>query len=343
MKGLNEECPMSQFCFPDTPCNELQTPPPSPPPTSKPTTIDQAKYYCGESWDWVANNCEIAIPCPGGDAAGVCPSGQDCIADTPCDQFDIIGPNTQKPTPLPTRNPTFPPVEGDDPNNRFCGHSWADVTENCLTAIPCPGGVAENVCPYEMNCIAETPCNDEVYLEWLKDKQAKQAAEGEANAVASTTTASDEEGNIFCVESSDCDTGLLCNEGYCGQCLDDGTGCSVDQVCAFASCGEVQEFGPKTCFAISDMDGLCQSLLGDDRAVCVLDVMGCEVPLTDFESDGTAATELETEPETGSFSEGQGALYENPEGNDYFCGGDYYAIKSLCLSSKPCPGGFASG
>ena len=61
-----------------------------------------------------------------------------------------MGPNSVKPTPNPTKNPTFPPVEGDDPNKRYCGHNWSDVTENCLTAIPCPGGVAFAVCPNDM-------------------------------------------------------------------------------------------------------------------------------------------------------------------------------------------------
>ena len=139
-----------QTCFPETPCHEQRTPPPSTKPTGKPTTLSQAKNYCGPDWEWVVANCANAIPCPYGDANGVCPPDYKCIADTPCDQFDIVGPNSSKPTPNPTKNPTFPPVEGDDPNKRYCGHNWADVTENCLTAIPCPGGVAFGVCPDDM-------------------------------------------------------------------------------------------------------------------------------------------------------------------------------------------------
>jgi hypothetical protein len=152
---------------------------------------------------------------------------------------------------MPTRYPTFPPVEGDDPNNRFCGHNWSDVTENCLTAIPCPGGVAFGVCPDGMNCIAETPCTDEEYLDWLRDKQAKVAAEA-AEADASGLTS--DEGNEYCMNDDDCDTGLMCNKGYCGQCLDDGTGCSMEQICKPNTCGESQIPGPTQCFTVSDMD-----------------------------------------------------------------------------------------
>lgn len=103
----------------------------------------------------MVTHCSEAIACPYGDASGVCPDGFKCIADTPCNNVELVGATPVEPTPIPTRHPTFPPVEGDDPDNRFCGHNWSDVTENCLTAIPCPGGVAFGVCPDGMNCIAE--------------------------------------------------------------------------------------------------------------------------------------------------------------------------------------------
>ena len=72
-----------------------------------------------------------AVPCPRGVAFGVCPSGQNCIAGTPCRAILAGGP-TPPPTPFPTRRPTFPPVEEDDPSRRYCGSDWADVTDNCL-------------------------------------------------------------------------------------------------------------------------------------------------------------------------------------------------------------------
>ena len=335
---------MSQTCFPDTPCAELQTPLPTPMPTPKPTSISEATYYCGPNWSWVVENCDQAIPCPYGDASGVCPDGYKCIADTPCDKFGIVGPYSAKPTPRPTKNPTFPPVKGDDPANRFCGYNWSDVTENCLTAIPCPGGVAFGVCPDGMNCIAEAPCSDDVYLDWLKDKQAKQAAEAEVNTVVATTSTSDE-GNAFCTNNSDCDTGLFCNKGYCGQCLEDGTGCSVDQICRTATCAESQDPGATKCYTVSDLDVVCQTLLNNIRAICITDMMACEIPIDESEQNQSDDAAVIDSANLGGVANSSGgdAMYENPEGNAFFCGVDYYSIKDICLQSKPCPGGFASG
>jgi hypothetical protein len=284
--------------------------------------LSQAKNYCGPDWEWVVANCANAIPCPYGDANGVCPPDYKCIADTPCDQFDIVGPNSSKPTPNPTKNPTFPPVEGDDPNKRYCGHNWADVTENCLTAIPCPGGVAFGVCPDDMNCIAETPCNDEEYLDWLRDKQAKIAAEqGEVQTPSELT----DEGNDYCMNDDDCDSKLMCNNGYCSQCLNDGTGCSSEEICKPATCGEPQNSGPSQCFAVSELDSVCRAKLNDPSAICAIGIMACEATTTSSESSGLLAA------------------YENPGDNAFFCGDDYYAILESCLQSKPCPGGFAAG
>jgi hypothetical protein len=48
----------------------------SPVPTAKPVSpsaelaVNQERWYCGSSWDWIIRNCAEAIPCPGGDASG---------------------------------------------------------------------------------------------------------------------------------------------------------------------------------------------------------------------------------------------------------------------------------
>jgi len=50
----------------------------SPHPTMKPVlpsaevNADQDRWYCGSSWEWVISNCDVAIPCPGGDFSGEC-------------------------------------------------------------------------------------------------------------------------------------------------------------------------------------------------------------------------------------------------------------------------------
>ena len=153
----------------------LQTPYPTRRPTPRPISAEERNYYCGYNWNWLVNegNCPSAVPCPGGDAAGICPQGEfvlstqnhrhepvcptllpsrvqgmKCIANTPCYYT-----NNGLPTKPPTMPPTKPPgsggtiVETDDPQKRYCGHDWQDVTESCLTATPCPLGFAEGVCP----------------------------------------------------------------------------------------------------------------------------------------------------------------------------------------------------
>lgn len=57
-----------------TPVQPTLSPSPSASPIS-PTTqiaVDQDKWYCGSSWDWIIRNCDQAIqyPCRGGDASG---------------------------------------------------------------------------------------------------------------------------------------------------------------------------------------------------------------------------------------------------------------------------------
>ena len=91
---------------------------------------DPVNRYCGFDWDWVTNNCNKATPCPTGDAK-YCPGGMKCIAETPCFAINNGAP-TPKPSRFPTKEPTFPPVKGDDPAKRFCGYDWTDVTDNCL-------------------------------------------------------------------------------------------------------------------------------------------------------------------------------------------------------------------
>ncbi|KAL3826353.1 hypothetical protein ACHAXA_003677 [Cyclostephanos tholiformis] len=62
-------------------------------------STDQHTWWCGISWDWIESNCDVAVPCPGGDAID-CPSGMACFASTPC---------TLSPTSTPTSYPSFGP------------------------------------------------------------------------------------------------------------------------------------------------------------------------------------------------------------------------------------------
>ena len=76
----------------NTPVQPTLSPSPSASPVS-PTAqiaVDQDKWYCGSSWDWIVRNCDQALqyPCRGGDASGKFGNtdrlhGCTCICTTP--------------------------------------------------------------------------------------------------------------------------------------------------------------------------------------------------------------------------------------------------------------------
>lgn len=112
-------------------------------------------------------NDRTATPCPQGHAEGVCPYGQTCIADTPCDEIraqaetDITSITSVSTTLAPetTENmvettaataevtmsvittttatlsssaPNFEAEQDNTASKRFCGYDWANVVQNCL-------------------------------------------------------------------------------------------------------------------------------------------------------------------------------------------------------------------
>ncbi|KAL3777225.1 hypothetical protein HJC23_007125, partial [Cyclotella cryptica] len=87
----------------------------APAPTAKPITpsaqfsVDQDRWYCGSSWDWVINNCEEAVPCPGGDFS-VCPENFACFASTPCTPEPTDSPS-DAPSMMPSYAPTASPTK----------------------------------------------------------------------------------------------------------------------------------------------------------------------------------------------------------------------------------------
>jgi len=327
-------CETGMKCIADTPCGDVNNGMPTKKPTPIPTRKsyppvkgdDPMKRYCGYGWDWVVNNCASATPCPSGDSDR-CPSGMKCIAETPCRDINN-GMPTPKPTPIPTRV-SYPPFKGDDPAKRFCGIDWADVTANCLTAVPCPSGYAQGVCPNGMNCIAETQCADETYLQWLRDKQANNGsgkdfvqskpspptgsvvpavtAPSPPTAIG-TTLNNNNIGNGFkdnrCSSNRDCQIGLFCHQpdpsvgGYCGECIpSDGTGCSTEQVCRTAGChGDVNEPGMTKCYERWDTWELnidCEVRLNDIGAKCNVDAMVCESSSQNEETMTSTTTQQE--------------------------------------------------
>mmetsp|Transcript_10697 Transcript_10697/g.18978 ORF Transcript_10697/g.18978 Transcript_10697/m.18978 type:complete len:355 (+) Transcript_10697:110-1174(+) len=95
-----------------------------------------------------------------------------------------------------------------------------------------------------MNCIADAPCSDQAYLDFLRGEQQASnngSFEGEVIVVSSKpipskTTSTNGIGGR-CSSDRYCSFGQFCNQpdsemgGYCGDCLPNGRGCSTEQVC----------------------------------------------------------------------------------------------------------------
>ncbi|KAL9186471.1 hypothetical protein ACHAXT_005709 [Thalassiosira profunda] len=364
--GLSSDCPTGQTCFPDTPCHSLRTPPPVPKPTPKPIGEQERKNYCGWDWEWVLGNCNVAIPCPYGVAEGVCPDGMKCLIDTPCFHHNNGFP-TPKPSPFPTKPPTNPPVQLDDPAKRFCGHDWDDVTENCLTAVPCPGGFAEGVCPYGMKCMAETPCRDVEYLAWLTENQAKfgsgqAAADKHTSPIGAPSNQyvavdlkpppkTENEGSVshevkpgvtLCTNNYGCEAGQFCHQqnpgeaGICGECLPNGTGCSTEEICRTDACNNQQASGVSKCFSREELNQDCEVRLNDLGATCNVEMMVCErwgVPPSPPPTPTVDATPSQPTPAAAATTSSNGKCSSN---ND--CGMGKFCDQGHCGECLPSNG-----
>ena len=77
-----------------------------------------------------------ATPCPQGYAAGICPDGMACIADTPCGDAEWLAQLEAE------RQQLLNESDGNggatknqfagDASKRYCGYGWDDVVQNCL-------------------------------------------------------------------------------------------------------------------------------------------------------------------------------------------------------------------
>ena len=223
------------------------------------------------------------------------------------------------------------------------------MTTNCLTATPCPSGDAFGVCPDGMNCIAETPCADEEFLDWLREKQASSNGSGGSSPAVEDTVASYDTnaGNIkVCASDGNCNAGEYCNHGYCGKCsiLDEtyNMGCSTEQVCKTAGCQVAQEWGVTKCFAVADLHKECEEITGAIGSTCNTDKMMCEFAAVTVDDNSSSSVLIGGGDDGGSSNVSQEetsnipsvAMNENPEGNTFFCGKTYYTILEKCLQSK---------
>jgi len=151
-------CPDGRSCYAYTPCagdiaafSEPITLAPTRKPTPKPTpSIDYPteSYYCGVSLEDASTQC--AIPCPL-KTSSVCPLGQSCFANTPCQQNDPEAEVTFSPN-EPEAEVTFSPIPVE---SYYCGLSYMDASGKCNK--PCSSRDS-NECPGAENCYAYTPC-----------------------------------------------------------------------------------------------------------------------------------------------------------------------------------------
>ena len=181
--GSSSDCPEDQFCFPSTPCDEVDS------------------FFCGSNFEDATTTC--SIPCTSG-RSNVCPDGQGCFAYTLCNELGTNANDEPKsppgtmisnsfycgkskedaeascdhPCPLGSSSdcpddmmcfsfttcasksdPTVPSTspENADPNSFYCGTNFEDATSTC--GIPCAGG-SSSECPDGQSCYGYTSCND---------------------------------------------------------------------------------------------------------------------------------------------------------------------------------------
>eukprot|EP00984_Skeletonema_dohrnii_P003607 scaffold1222_cov72-Skeletonema_dohrnii-CCMP3373.AAC.1 len=275
----------------------------------------------------------------------------------------------------------------------YCGQSWSDAKIVCE---PCPGGSRLECSNVGHDCFAgvtgcRTPAlsnNNSVDNNSNDHSQQSQQAVLDTNIInniqsqqqpspaivivnptpPTTTTSFTSSSNTNinnnkCTSHSNCQNGKLCNkQGYCGQCSNEGRGCSVDQVCrTTASCHVTQTPGPGKCYNKEELHTFCRTVWKDERYQCNLDTMVCERSDDNFGNSvlGSVVQVQEKEEQvvapptqemttistttTTPMITSRPLYYTNPLGNNYFCGKSFSTVASNCLASKPCPNGFASG
>jgi len=287
---------------------------------------NQDQFFCGQSWSDAKHVCE---PCPGGSRLECSNVGHDCFAGV-----------TGCRTPSALSN-----------NNSVDNNSNSNNNNDHLQSSQQP--------------VLDTNIN-------IQSQQQPSPAIVFVNPTPPTTstsfTSSSNNNNIAnnkCTSHSNCQNGQLCNkQGYCGQCSNEGRGCSVDQVCrTTASCHVTQTPGPGKCYNKEELHRFCRTAWKEDSYQCNLDTMVCErSDDNNFGSGLGSAVQVQEQEEgvvvapptqemmttisttiTTPMITSRPTLYTNPLGNNYFCGESFSTVASNCLASKPCPNGFASG
>eukprot|EP00985_Skeletonema_marinoi_P005676 scaffold2466_cov112-Skeletonema_marinoi.AAC.3 len=288
------------------------------------TNANQDQFFCGQSWSDAKHVCE---PCPGGSRLECSDVGHDCFAGvTGCRTPSAVSNNS---------------VDNNSNSNNN-DHSQQSSQQQAV---------------FDTN------------INIIQSQQQPSPAIVFVNPTPPTTTTSftsssnTNNNNNKCTSHSNCQNGKLCNkQGYCGQCSNEGRGCSVDQVCrTTASCHVTQTPGPGKCYNKEELHTFCRTAWKEDSYQCNLDTMVCERSDDNFGSILGSPVQVQEEEvvvvvapptqemttisttTTTPITSLRPLLYTNPLGNNYFCGASFSTVASNCLASRPCPNGFASG
>ncbi|KAL7443369.1 hypothetical protein ACHAXM_008913 [Skeletonema potamos] len=134
--GFSTECEDGQFCFTNqAECKEAE----------REKAEKAATYWCGKSFDDMANRCPKA--CPNG-TDEECDSGDICFSDSVCATEGSLFEQAAK--------------KAAAENKLWCASSYKDLVENC--PMKCPGGTSEE-CGDGMTCFnmseEEASCSEE--------------------------------------------------------------------------------------------------------------------------------------------------------------------------------------
>jgi hypothetical protein len=299
---------------------------------------NEERFFCGHSWSHARSICE---PCPGGSKLECSDASYNCFAGvTGCpsnaSSSNINSNNSQPETAATTTIsvPTPAPVN----NVELVSPATSNNNINASGGLSSPSpSVAFNT--NNIQSEQQQPNPTIVFV----------------NPNPPTTTASFTN-NEECTTHSDCQGGKFCNEGFCGQCSNEGMGCSIDQVCRTASCHVTQKEGPGICYDKEELHNFCRVAWKDESYQCNFNTMVCEssssvgqeVVQGDDEETATSTTSGSNNVNQGGSSSSTATmnsaspLYTNPQGNNFFCGMTFSSVELRCLQSKPCPNGFAS-
>jgi hypothetical protein len=265
-----------------------------------------------------------ATPCPQGHAEGICPYGQSCIADTPCNE--IRAQNEEQPgssttsTVLPGTTTTI--VTTEMMISTLSNSPMTTEQATMMTTEP-----VQEVLPSQTTSTATTSASSSS-SETTTQQPVEQIQPQDMDPMMSNTDPNAiHDYETSCTLHSDCHNQLcgLPNSGFEGICVDclfsNHIGCRASQICVVSLSTGMPSCQEKPAVATTSTTTSTTS------------------------SSSTTIEQLEEDPsEIMILSQGLSmqTQYQNPSDNVYFCGRTYESITDSCLQSKPCPSGIAA-